>query len=228
MATVFISSRMDELALERRAAYEAIARARHAPLSFDAALTKLSDSNVSPPPWDGQEQRVSGRRELREQHDTLIDNSEFFLGIYEAGAGEPEYSLHWLSWIEYELVRFLLGRDMVEKRKSKGKPPRPSRELTRRVSKKLREDSERAKLLESIASKKGMQKLLRERCLLVWKREPGGVRASTDLSWFLSCLRTHLKEVRTTRNRVSSGEYLFVPSDVSLFEMVTEWCHGCE
>ncbi len=84
--TVFISSRMDELAFERRSAFEATYLRGLTPLLFETE------------PADGDEKRMI---------DNLVDRASIFVGIYYQTIGQASEELHGMEPIAYELYRFL-------------------------------------------------------------------------------------------------------------------------
>ncbi|MEM6454143.1 MAG: DUF4062 domain-containing protein [Acidobacteriota bacterium] len=85
--SVFVSSRMDELAFERQAVFDALYRAGLQPLMFEVEPTGRSEKTMI---------------------DHLVDRSNFFLGIYYQSLGSPSRELYGLEPIVYELYRFLL------------------------------------------------------------------------------------------------------------------------
>jgi hypothetical protein len=88
--TLFISSRMEEVAMERKAAYEAVFAEGLVPLMFEAA----------PDLGKADKERI----------DTLVDNADLFAGVYDSTLGSgrmPDYP-H-LSPLEYELYRFVFS-----------------------------------------------------------------------------------------------------------------------
>ena len=72
------------------------------PVMFEAALNRLKDEDVVGRSRHEIEQRLSGRRIIRDQIDILLDRSDLFVGIYYMSAGHRDYILNDLSWIEYE------------------------------------------------------------------------------------------------------------------------------
>lgn len=83
--TVFISSRMDELAMERRSAFAAVYEAGKIPILFETE------------PQENEIARI----------DALVDRADLFLGIYYETYGERSDGLCGLSPIAYELYRFI-------------------------------------------------------------------------------------------------------------------------
>lgn len=106
--TVFISSRTEELANERRAAYEAVAAAGLYPLIFDASLNRLRDIDIPMrrSSLEGERRRATDRI-LRDQVDALIGQSDLFVGIYYRTIGPPQEVVGQSAWLQYELIRFL-------------------------------------------------------------------------------------------------------------------------
>lgn len=88
--TVFISSRMDELAMERHSAFSAIYEARLTPILFE----------------------MEPRTREREKIDALVDRADLFLGIYYQSMGRQNRQLCNLYPVEYELYRFLARFDI--------------------------------------------------------------------------------------------------------------------
>jgi hypothetical protein len=85
--TIFISSRMEELALDRRTAFDAAYFSDFVPLLF--------------------ENEPRGKDE-KSKIDTLVDSSDYFLGLYHQSIGTKNENLCGLEPIRYELYRFLL------------------------------------------------------------------------------------------------------------------------
>ncbi len=90
MRTVFLSSRIDELAIERRAAFEAVYSAGLVPILYETE--PLED--------------------VKNKIDALVDRADLFLGLYSHTIGESSTSLAELYPIEYELLRFLAAFDL--------------------------------------------------------------------------------------------------------------------
>ncbi|RJO63043.1 MAG: DUF4062 domain-containing protein [Myxococcales bacterium] len=86
--TIFISSRMDELADERRIAYNACHDKGLCPLMFETEPIE----------------------ELKNTLNKMVDRSEFFLGVYFATIGTHNRELEDLTPIEYELARFIANQ----------------------------------------------------------------------------------------------------------------------
>ena len=107
VSTAFVSSRTEELALERRAAYEAITVSGLIPITFDAFLSRLRDADV-PQPSVEHELRVSRDRIVRDQVDVLLSQADLFIGIYCETVGTPRRVCGEQPWICYELYRFLV------------------------------------------------------------------------------------------------------------------------
>ncbi|MCB9899112.1 MAG: hypothetical protein H6825_13985 [Planctomycetes bacterium] len=108
---IFISARTEEMSWERHAAYHAIRRAGLFPLTFDTALNELSDRALpQAPPRRADYVRSSGTRCIADQVDALLDASRFFVGVYGESMGLPDYTLGWLTWLEYEFLRFVSAR----------------------------------------------------------------------------------------------------------------------
>lgn len=117
ISTIFISSRMEEVVAERRAAFDAVFSSGLVPLMFEAA----SDL----------------RHADRERIDTLIDKADLFLGIYDRTLGDthlPEFPS--LTPLEYELARFVFA---VELRETVRDAQRFREELARRLGPKSEE-----------------------------------------------------------------------------------------
>lgn len=93
---VFISSRMEELATERKSAYETIVKMGLVPLMFEA--TPASKDDLA-------------------KIDRLIDASDLFLGVYSQTLG-PKLPGKDLAPIEYELYRFLVMHEFKDQLRS--------------------------------------------------------------------------------------------------------------
>ena len=91
---------MEELAIERRAAFRAIQESSsHSPLLFEVEPSAPS---------------------LREELDALVDRSSLFCGLYYATFGTPYLTeLFGMTPIEYEFFRFVVRFDFLEKSGSK-------------------------------------------------------------------------------------------------------------
>ncbi len=87
LSNVFISSRMEELAFERRSVFDALYLSGFTPLAFETEPTGESEKDMI---------------------DSLVDSSHLFVGIYYETIGSPQRSLRGLEPISYELYRFLL------------------------------------------------------------------------------------------------------------------------
>ena len=88
--TVFISSRMDELAMERQSAFNAIYEAGLTPILFE------------------MEPRSAERKKI----DALVDRADLYLGLYYQSMGKANPHLCDLTPIQYELYRFLARFDI--------------------------------------------------------------------------------------------------------------------
>jgi hypothetical protein len=90
VSTVFISSRMEEACVERKAAFEAVFACRFVPMMFEASPEL-------------------GSRGDRDRINNLIDNSDLFFGIYDRSLGDPGSKVEYfdLCPLEYELARFV-------------------------------------------------------------------------------------------------------------------------
>ncbi len=86
IATAFISSRMEELAIERKAAFNATYESNITPLLFE----------IEPPD-----------KGLKAPLDSLVDRADLFVGIYYKSTGIAHDELFHMTPIEYELWRFL-------------------------------------------------------------------------------------------------------------------------
>jgi glycine cleavage system regulatory protein len=87
VSTVFISSRMEEVAIERRAAFNAAYESGLVPLLFETE---------------------PGRVGLKVKLDQLVDRADLFVGIYYRTFGvRYEEELFGMTPIEYEFLRFL-------------------------------------------------------------------------------------------------------------------------
>jgi len=108
--TVFISSRIDELASSRRAVYRAVHDGGWIPLLYEA---ESDDFVIAGRPLDDDQSE-----EEREAHmgpfnwkrgvDRLIDRSDHFIGVYADSMGERKRYFLGLAAIEYELLRFVV------------------------------------------------------------------------------------------------------------------------
>lgn len=237
--TVFVSARTDELHLERIAAYEAIGQTGRIPLALDTALNKLSDGALLSRTQE-EEKRFSGRRTLREQVDALLDASDAFVGVYCRTAGVPDYSIGWLTWIEYELLRFLTRMVFIRSHglhaeRGGGRKPRFHRwrPLTRlqlrRLNALMRDPAHIAELRRDLHDRprrgrhtrvERVHTVLAERCRFFLKRTQEEAPAlSYDLQEFLLPLRNRVTEVRTSVLASSRpGDYRFFPAHADLFE----------
>jgi hypothetical protein len=88
--TIFISSRMEELAMERQSAFDAIYEAGLTPILFE------------------MEPRSAERKKI----DALVDRADLFLGVFYQTIGTPNENLCGLCPVEYELYRFLTRFDV--------------------------------------------------------------------------------------------------------------------
>lgn len=95
LSNVFISSRMEELAFERRSVFDALYLSGLTPLAFETEPTAKTE---------------------KEMIDTLVDSSDLFVGIYHETIGAPQTKLAGLEPIAYELYRFLLRHSNDEAR----------------------------------------------------------------------------------------------------------------
>lgn len=86
LSNVFISSRMEELASERRSAFDAIYLYGLIPLAFETEPTGQSEKDMI---------------------DSLVDSSDIFVGIYYETIGKQQEMLNNLEPIVYEMYRFL-------------------------------------------------------------------------------------------------------------------------
>jgi glycine cleavage system regulatory protein len=87
---VFISSRMDELSLDRAVAYRAVAERRYQPVLFE------------------REPAVGMRNDvILDRMNRMLQSCEGFVGIYYQNPGKPGSPYGGLSPIEYELVGYL-------------------------------------------------------------------------------------------------------------------------
>ena len=84
--SVFISSRMEELAIERRAAFRAAYESNLVPLLFETEPAQT---------------------DLKGQLDNLVDKADLFVGVYYRSFGRAYSELYGMTPIEYELLRFL-------------------------------------------------------------------------------------------------------------------------
>ncbi len=237
--TVFVSSRTEELWLERNSVYEAIGLAGKIPIMLDTALNKLTDGAFPRGTAESDDRRFSGKRSLRTQVDALVDSADFFVGVYGTLAGIPDYSIRWLTWIEYELLRFLTRILCIRRVKDyagyQTGPIRlePWRPLTPKQREKLNDkmrDAEHIAYLRRILmgtpvkKEKGeieqVHSLLDQRCLFYFKKSPGArTQLSYDLQEFLLPLRPYLREVRTTvLSTARPGDHHFFPAHAQLFE----------
>jgi hypothetical protein len=255
------------LYLERLASFEAVGMAGKLPLLLDPALNKLTDTavpraprkphtsepnpsepnpsepnpskpNPSKPEGEKPENRHSNRRSLRAQVDALVDGADLFIGIYGRTAGNPDYTIGWLTWIEYELLRFLtrllyFGSKSTQNGMwhklghggSKPSPPSQLDELNKLMRDREHISSIRRALLDPsketgrpYAARLGA--VMRNHCMFFLKRDHGDeMRLSYDLQEFLLPLRTELREVRTTVHCAARpGDYHFFPAHAGLFE----------
>ncbi|MFK7743347.1 MAG: hypothetical protein AB8H80_23730 [Planctomycetota bacterium] len=108
LRTIFISTRTDECALERRAAYEAAVSQGLVPFTYDASIHRLSTLTVPQvaPPSSG-EVRQTKRRATWDHIATLIDQSDYFVGVYDRTLGAPDRPANNMPWLRFELLRFL-------------------------------------------------------------------------------------------------------------------------
>lgn len=111
LATVFVSSRFDELGSSRCAAFRAINDNGCAPNFFEA-----EDYRAKTTARSTTTELASQRERDKALIDRLVDSAECFVGIYafSLGTRHPQYGN--LSPIEYEFLRFVLGRISREKR----------------------------------------------------------------------------------------------------------------
>lgn len=246
---VFVSARTDELWLERNAASAAIATSGLTPLVFDSALNKLSDEVVpeaDPGNPERPQKRLSGKRNLRSQVDSLIDASDFFVGVYFHTAGLQEYSTGWLTWVEYELVRFLMRHLLLEDHGLLETAPLPRfhewkplaeeerKQLNDFVRSTTRVAEMRRRLQEMAAGSREpeverLRTVVESRCLLFHKRSREvSPQLSHDLQVFLHPLRGHLREIRTTVREAHSnlGDFHYFPSHAHLFETIHSRLRG--
>ncbi len=242
---VFISARTDELYLERRAAYEAVGVSGALPLVIDPALNKLTDSMVAVRNGGGvvvspvQQKRFTGRRELRKQVDAILDAADQFVGIYGLTSGAQQHCIAWLTWIEYELYRFLTRQ--VERSGVPGikgllldvVPLGEHRDRLYRINDLMRSAEYIALLRESLLEGRGrrsspfsreLHKVMSGRCTLIHKRESGlESRLSYDLQEFLLPIRPYLHEVRTTvLGTPRPGDFHYFPAHARIFELLYE------
>lgn len=93
---VFISSRIEELRHERDTAYAACFERGFLPLMFE----------------------VEPIEDLKLTIDQMVDNADYFLGIYFHTVGSPHFNLMSLTPIEYELCRFIRMRCQLFKKQT--------------------------------------------------------------------------------------------------------------
>ena len=220
--TVFISSRSDELWLERNAAYEAIGHSGRTPLLIDASLNKLTDSDLPPgePADDASHKRHSKGRTLRDQIDAFVDAADFFIGIYGVNSGRQNLSIHWMTWIEYELLRFLArhaGYAEDSSTESLNDFMRNRKNVTE-----LRRD-----LLGTSGATQKIETLrcvLEQRCSFFFKRYPNTkLEPSIDLQRLLSFISPYVLEIRQMVSQVNDGgDFRFYPAHAMLFDHVRE------
>ncbi len=260
----FVSARTDELWLERNAISSAVASTGVIPLVFDGALNKLADDALEStgplaPSSENDERagknprpdsRTSGKRSLRDQIDSLLDAADFFVGIYSRTSGLQEYAIGWLTWVEYELYRFLMrqlclgghGLRKAGDASAHFHPWCPLEESEVETLNGYMRSKERIEWLRSALQRAALgnddseslrvRRVLESRTLLFQKRSrDGGTQLTYDLQEFLLPIRGHLREVRTTLREApgrlnNRGDFHYFPAHARLFQAVRGCLHG--
>lgn len=191
--SVFISSRMEELTMERRAAFEAIYDCGLVPLMFE---TEPED-------------------DPRVQINTLVDRADFFLGIYDATLGVPSHDLCGLEPIVYELYRFLERWKIARGKATR----RVVRDLDAEFSPGPRTPQLEA-LIQGVRGSKYAD-ILKDRVLLVCRKSNGDKMVSSRLMEFSYELpRAIQKPCRGLTAKLPDGQQLYAPSHVDMYGVV--------
>jgi hypothetical protein len=205
VSTVFISSRIDELAVERRAVFEAINQVGLVPILYE----------------------IEPRQDTVTRINTLIDRADFFVGLYSHTIGEKNRDLLEYYPIEYELIRFLAAFD----RNVKGQLFRTRRmeDFNRALEDKAYTDKLLPRLRKELMAGEGnLFNLFRQRVCLFEKDADGDWPVSVRLTKFLEGLERI--PFKTEQRRLSEGAAslipeelrleMFVPPHATLFELV--------
>jgi hypothetical protein len=198
--TVFISSRMEELAMERRSAFSAIAEAGLTPLVFETEPTRQEKAKI----------------------DLLVDRADYFVGLYYLTFGRPSEELYGLSPIEYEFVRFYARFDVVNSPESFELSATDRARIDSALASKRYRDSLLSEIKKSPQSFEapGSRTLLLQRV-----SSTEDLTISSRLSSFLAELNVESikNEPRTPPLDTPSIEPLFPPLHVTLYQRLYDW-----
>ncbi|HXU46397.1 MAG TPA: DUF4062 domain-containing protein [Thermoanaerobaculia bacterium] len=203
--TIFISSRMDELAMERRSAHSAIIEARLTPILFEMEPQKNERAKI----------------------DALVDRADFFIGIYYNTLGYPSEFLNDLCPIEYELFRFLARFDLCDEPESWQLTEPAQREITASLADPSYVSDIRSRIRSEIAQREGaLFDVISHRVLLFLRVLEPDNQISRKLAEFLEGLPRHEFCNQEIEPQEGVAEFVpekrYVPAHLSLFEAVYE------
>lgn len=200
--TVFISSRMDELAIERRSAFAAVYEAGFTPILFE----------------------MEPQKSEREKIDALVDRADLFLGIFYSTIGKSEKDLLYLCPIEYELFRFLTRFDICDEPESWRLTDADRKEISARMEKPAYLEDLQKRLRSECARREGsLYDVLRDRIRLFLRKHDPDNWTSRKLLEFLESL----PKLMFGNNCIKPPETVsfvlddrYVPSHLTLFDQV--------
>lgn len=192
--TVFVSSRMDELAFERRSAFDAIYLRGLTPLLFETE------------PVDREKEMIDG----------LVDKATFFVGIYYQSIGQRFDYLGNLEPIAYELYRFLFRYCDAEVEVDTGWKNFTTADVKKRLDKLMEPDGDgpptavtelRRRIERGDPDERETRQLrnvLSTRVFLYFKRHAYDTPMSVRLARMLQIFQPQLKSFQSRREEMAS------------------------
>ncbi len=116
----FISTRTEEMSLERRAAVEAAIAADVTPVTYDASIHRLMSTQMPPgapsdTPFVDIENRRGVRRPIWEHIATFLEMCDVFVGVFYHTLGPADDAAASQPWLQFELYRFIASHEAARK-----------------------------------------------------------------------------------------------------------------